>query len=225
MNYVRVCPGCDLLFHSTRRDQIACDGRCRVRLHRSEAWQKQLAMLEAIGGEPALMGEIAALKRLCPELAPHIMARTAPEGYQAMTGRHGRQRETCWWRVPLWKAFFALIARHVKPKTTIVNVKGRKDADAFVYVGRRMRFGLHTAGSVWGNPFKVGRDGTLAEVLAKYRAHVLGSPDLLVQLHTLRGKVLGCWCCDGDASTPSPAKCHAQVLAELADGPLGDPPG
>jgi hypothetical protein len=76
-----------------------------------------------------------------------------------------------------------------------------------VYIGRPCR---GRPGSVWANPFKVGRDGTRAEVIAKYRAMLLGRPDLLARLPELRGKVLGCWC--------KPEACHGDVLAELADG-------
>jgi len=64
--------------------------------------------------------------------------------------------------------------------------------------------------SFWGNPFHVGVDGTRSEVIAKYRAMVLSRPDMLARLPELRGKVLGCWC--------KPRQCHADVLAELANG-------
>jgi hypothetical protein len=62
----------------------------------------------------------------------------------------------------------------------------------------------------WGNPYRVGRDGTRKDVIAQYRAYVLSRPDLLVRLPELRGKRLRCWC--------KPQACHADVLAELAEG-------
>ena len=68
-----------------------------------------------------------------------------------------------------------------------------------VYIGRP---------SVWGNPYVIGRDGTRAEVIEKYRTYVLSRPDLLARLPELRGKRLGCYC--------KPAACHGDVLAELA---------
>jgi hypothetical protein len=40
-------------------------------------------------------------------------------------------------------------------------------------------------------------------------ATVTCQPALLVDLHELRGKDLVCWC--------APHRCHAEVLAELAD--------
>src|SRR5262245_45090973 len=92
----------------------------------------------------------------------------------------------------------------------------------YLDVGRRAGGGFPRA--VLGHPVQPAGYGT-EECLARYRAHVLSSPALVGRLHLLRGQRLGCWCCDGDALEPSPMQCHAQVLAELADGPLGDPPG
>lgn len=63
--------------------------------------------------------------------------------------------------------------------------------------------------SMWGNPFRIGRDGTRDEVIAKYEQHVLSTPRLVAALPELRGKNLGCWC--------SPKKCHADVLLRLAN--------
>jgi hypothetical protein len=88
-------------------------------------------------------------------------------------------------------------------KTLVVNLK---NSEYDVYIGRKC-YGLPE--SIWHNPFKIGEDGTRTEVIAKYREHVLGSPDLVKLLPSLRGKVLGCWC--------SPNHCHGDVLAELSD--------
>lgn len=68
-----------------------------------------------------------------------------------------------------------------------------------IYIGRPSR---------WGNPFKVDRDGSREEVIAKYRTYVLSRPDLVAALPELQGKVLGCWC--------APEPCHGDVLAVLA---------
>jgi len=62
----------------------------------------------------------------------------------------------------------------------------------------------------WGNPFKVGRDGTRDEVIAKYEAWIQTQPELMAALPGLRGKVLGCWC--------APLACHGDVLMRLAEG-------
>lgn len=74
-----------------------------------------------------------------------------------------------------------------------------KKAPFDIYIGRP---------SLWGNPFTIGRDGDRAEVIRKYEAWIRAQPQLLAQVHTLRGKVLGCWC--------SPQACHGDVLARLA---------
>jgi len=65
----------------------------------------------------------------------------------------------------------------------------------------------------WGNPWKVGRDGTAEEVVAKYR-HMIGQniwsePNANSAKKELRGKNLACWC--------SGSPCHADVLLEIAN--------
>ena len=84
----------------------------------------------------------------------------------------------------------------------ILNAKqvGTRPAVGRVYVGRP---------SKWGNPFMLGRDGMRDQVISKYRAWITCQPALLADLHELRGKDLVCWC--------APQRCHAEVLAELAD--------
>lgn len=75
-----------------------------------------------------------------------------------------------------------------------------------VYIGRGGR-GLK--GSKWGNRFVIGKDGTRAEVIAKYEAWIHNQPELMAQLGELRGKDLVCWC--------APAACHGDVLLLLAN--------
>lgn len=81
----------------------------------------------------------------------------------------------------------------------IVNCKRHKFD---VYIGRGFD-------SKWGNPFEIGKDGTRAEVIDKYREWILAQPELLSRLDELKGKTLGCWC--------SPLPCHGDVLIELID--------
>ncbi len=87
----------------------------------------------------------------------------------------------------------------------VINVKDKQakaeaqDAGLYVYIGR---------GSKWGNPFKIGRDGSREEVIKKYENYIMNKPELLAGLHELRGKTLGCYC--------KPAACHGDVLARLA---------
>jgi hypothetical protein len=77
-----------------------------------------------------------------------------------------------------------------------------------VYIGRRS--GKFKEDSIWHNPCRIGKDGTRQEVIAKYRSYILGRPDLLALLPTLKGKVLGCWC--------KPDACHGDVLVGLVEG-------
>lgn len=73
-----------------------------------------------------------------------------------------------------------------------------------VYIGRPSEF---------GNPFVIGKDGTRAEVIAKYRDWFLAQPEMVAKARaTLVGKVLACWC--------APQPCHGDVLAEIANGAL-----
>lgn len=71
------------------------------------------------------------------------------------------------------------------------------------------------------NTFKPGRDGTLAECLAKYREWLLARPRLETDLaalweQTQHGELpLGCWCVEAAAGDGSPLVCHAQILAEM----------
>lgn len=88
--------------------------------------------------------------------------------------------------------------------TVVVN---RRIEIADVYIGR---------GSPWGNPFSHVPSGfntirvaTRADAIARYREWIQTQPQLLAKLHTLRGKILGCYC--------APLACHGDVLAELAD--------
>jgi hypothetical protein len=84
-----------------------------------------------------------------------------------------------------------------------------------VYIGRAMpHYGL--ARSKWANPYKEGCHGTRREVIERYRAYLLDSPDLLAALPELRGKVLGCWCRPIEGFRGR-LLCHGQILAGLAD--------
>jgi hypothetical protein len=89
----------------------------------------------------------------------------------------------------------------------VVNLGHEELGDA-VYVGRASpRRGLTE--SAFANPYKIGQDGTRAEVIQKYLSWLLGRQELLLRLPDLRGRRLACWC--------SPAPCHADVLVELVD--------
>jgi hypothetical protein len=101
--------------------------------------------------------------------------------------------------------------------TTVVNMAGHRDDPDFadvVYVGRALyRGGWQLAASPLASPYRVGRDGTRREAVARYRDYLLGRADLLALLPDLRGRRIGCWC--------APDACHADVIAELADTGVG----
>ena len=60
--------------------------------------------------------------------------------------------------------------------------------------------------SKWHNPFKVGRDGDLQTVCAKFFNHVV--TNLKDELGELEGKNLGCFCLPGN-------QCHTDTLIDL----------
>ena len=64
--------------------------------------------------------------------------------------------------------------------------------------------------SKWGNPFRAVREADRPGVIAAYRDYLTANRELMAALPELRGKVLGCYC--------APRRCHADVLAELANG-------
>ena len=79
-----------------------------------------------------------------------------------------------------------------------------------VYVGRP---------SKWGNPFKIGQDGTRQEVIAKYRCRIINILQSIDNHHLdeLRGKDLVCWCHTWDGKGKNPMYCHADILLEFAN--------
>lgn len=80
-----------------------------------------------------------------------------------------------------------------------VNVR-REPCD--VYVGR---------GTPYGNEFVIGRHGTRDECIDKYVARRSADPAFVAMVReTLAGKRLGCSC--------KPKRCHADWLAEVANG-------
>lgn len=85
-------------------------------------------------------------------------------------------------------------------KTRVVN----KNHDQFdVYIGR---------GSVFGNPFIIGEDGTRKEVIKKYRKWFfkkLKNPKFQAAVNELKGKRLGCFC--------KPLDCHGDIIAKYLD--------
>nr|WP_244980349.1 DUF4326 domain-containing protein [Bacillus wiedmannii] len=93
----------------------------------------------------------------------------------------------------------------LNPKPTVVNMYHEVPYD--VYIGR---------GSKWGNPFShllntqaIFKVDTREESIEMYRKWIMQKPNLLEELHELKGKTLGCFC--------KPKPCHGDVLIELID--------
>ena len=91
--------------------------------------------------------------------------------------------------------------------TTVINCSD-KTIKYDVYIGRP---------SKWGNPFKIGQDGTREEVIKKYEEWLLGQrshdcrkrPSKDAAKKELKGRILGCYC--------KPLACHGDVLVRLLD--------
>lgn len=92
-------------------------------------------------------------------------------------------------------------------ETRVINLKScpasTRRADGVVFIGRPSKF---------GNPFKIGRDGDRAMVVAKYAVYANdkceADPEFRAAVAGLHGKTLACYC--------APLACHGDVLARLA---------
>lgn len=85
--------------------------------------------------------------------------------------------------------------------TTVVNLK-REPYD--VYIGR---------GSMWGNPFKMVSEADRERVIRDYKKYlkkaILSGEIRALDLKTLKGKRLGCYC--------KPKACHGDILAAIVN--------
>ena len=91
------------------------------------------------------------------------------------------------------------LQKSVKEQPTRVTNLYKEGCD--VYIGR---------GSIWGNKYCIGKDGTREEVIVKYIDWILEKiktdENFKEKMKSLRGKRLGCWC--------SPKECHGDVLVQ-----------
>jgi hypothetical protein len=84
----------------------------------------------------------------------------------------------------------------------ITKVSNKDNGDSYdIYIGR---------GTLWGNPYQMGKEGTRDEVIAKFaydfEKRFLKLPEKFDEnIEKLRGKTLGCHC--------KPAACHGDVIA------------
>ena len=105
--------------------------------------------------------------------------------------------------------------KYIRPKG-YHNLREWMEDEQNVYIGRKGVVFIDKqrypkTHSPFYNPFKVNKDGTRKEVIAKYKIYItekLKNDEHLVQeLMKLKDKNLGCWC--------FPEPCHGNVLLEL----------
>ena len=87
-----------------------------------------------------------------------------------------------------------------------------------VYVGRHFQVNNEKLeASLWGNPFKVGTDGLLSEVVKLYEEYLKKNLLLRNKLKELEGKTLFCWCKNIDEKDINFNKisCHAEVIIKV----------
>jgi genome maintenance exonuclease 1 len=82
-----------------------------------------------------------------------------------------------------------------------VKVLNKRVSSDGVYIGRPSKF---------GNPFVIGKDGSRADVVAKFEHFLQGRPDLIeAAKQELKGQNLVCFC--------APLACHGDVLLRYAN--------
>jgi uncharacterized protein DUF4326 len=85
--------------------------------------------------------------------------------------------------------------------TKVVNIKYDKDS---TYCAR---------GTIFGNPFLIGRDGNREEVIEKYKIwfnFLLKDERFVKELLKLKNKRIGCFCKEPDKEIA----CHLDILAD-----------
>jgi hypothetical protein len=95
------------------------------------------------------------------------------------------------------------------------NLREWMEDDNNIYIGRHGRVFINKVlfsyqKSMWHNPFKTPKDGSLDEILIKYEDYIrekIKNENLHNELMKLKGKNLGCWC--------KPEKCHGDVLLKI----------
>jgi len=86
------------------------------------------------------------------------------------------------------------------PTTSVVNLRCER---ADINCGR---------GSIFGNPYQIGKDGTRDEVCDKYELlfkKKLQDPKFRAKVIALKNKKLGCWC--------KPLRCHVDIIKSYLD--------
>jgi hypothetical protein len=91
-------------------------------------------------------------------------------------------------------------------RTRVIHKRSEEfyDPADLVYIGRP---------SIFGNPFKIGRDGDREDVCSKYDSHfaerIQTDPEFVKAVLALKGKILVCFC--------KPEMCHGDTIAAWVD--------
>jgi len=86
-------------------------------------------------------------------------------------------------------------------KPRVINLDLEPAPEDAVFIGRP---------SKWGNPFKIGKDGTLDDVIIKYIDYIKKNHQLIADAkQELKGKDLACFC--------NPGLCHGDLLLILSN--------
>ena len=102
----------------------------------------------------------------------------------------------------------------------MIKIVNFKDVDTFIdgryicYVGRGTWYqGKRVPRSVFGNPFRIGKDGTRDEVIAKYQEWINDPKQQGVRFkmyeRLIDAKVLVCHC--------APERCHAEEIVSILE--------
>lgn len=110
--------------------------------------------------------------------------------------------------------------KYIRPQYK--NLKEWMNDDNNVYIGRasvvfiqndetKQKERFPKEQSIFANPFKIGKDGTLEEVIQKYKKYIIDKLEISLKFQNefkkLKGKNLGCWC--------HPEPCHGDALLDL----------
>lgn len=91
-----------------------------------------------------------------------------------------------------------------RSECVVINRRDEDPSDLDVYIGR---------GSFWGNPFRIGPDGSRDEVIVKYERYARDNLESgewdIEDVLRLEGRRLVCYC--------SPRACHGDVLVKLIE--------
>ena len=102
------------------------------------------------------------------------------------------------------------IAQLLAGQTVIVNMK--QDKQLLTVAQSAGLFTRCDRYTMFGNPYRIGKDGNRHEVCDKYESYLTsdapGAQKIRASIHNLRGRALGCHC--------YPERCHCEALKRLA---------